>query len=307
MIADAHTTKVFRTAATALADQLSVPLILLAATSPAARERGWAIAAAVLLVAALIAARQLRALENLVHEASHYNWSRHHRTLNDVLSAVLAATPTGASIGAYREGHLLHHGRFGTRDDPDRQRYEQLALEDLDRSGVLRYTGHILRRFIPYQRGWIEATGSAPLVSLLPFGWALVTVVTPALVLGGARWALSATGAWLLSYLIALPLLRFVAESSEHNYRGTDSVFAATISNLGSLQRLAIHPHGDGYHTIHHLWPGVPHHRLAALHRELLAASPEYRERIRYRTSVLQRPRTGISGPRLPSPRRSDD
>ncbi|MER6218502.1 fatty acid desaturase family protein [Streptomyces sp. NPDC001674] len=306
LIADAHNTKVFRTGASALADQLSVVLLLLAATSPAARELGQPLAVLILLIAVLIAARQLRALENLVHEASHYNWSRHHRTLNDVLSAVLAATPTGASIKAYRESHLLHHGRFGTRHDPDRQRYEQLALEDLDRSGVLRYIGNILRRFIPYQRGWIKATGSAPLISLLPFGWALVTVVTPALVLDGARWALSAAGAWLFAYLIALPLLRFVAESSEHNYRGTDSVLAATISNFGTLQRLVIHPHGDGYHTIHHLWPGVPHHRLAALHRELLAESVEYREQIRYRTGVLQRPQTGIPDPRLPSPRKSD-
>jgi uncharacterized membrane protein YfcA len=36
--------------------------------------------------------------------------------------------------------------------------------------------------------------------------------------------------------LVTLPLLRFVVESSEHVYNGTDTIFDATIANRGLLR-----------------------------------------------------------------------
>ena len=55
---------------------------------------------------------------------------------------------------------------------------------------------------------------------------------------------------------------------------GATSVAEATTSNIGLLDRLLIHPHGDGYHVAHHLWPRIPHHQLPAFHREaVLSAS----------------------------------
>src|SRR5262249_21305551 len=43
--------------------------------------RGWWMVIWVVLW--VVACRALRAFENLTHEASHYNWSRKHRRLND--------------------------------------------------------------------------------------------------------------------------------------------------------------------------------------------------------------------------------
>ncbi|MFI7275334.1 fatty acid desaturase [Streptomyces sp. NPDC049879] len=275
---------------------MTVPALLLAATSPPVRDAGRPLTAAALAVAVLLAARQLRALECLVHEASHFNWSRKHRTLGDVLATLLAGVPTGARIADYRSSHLVHHGRFGTSADPDRQRYEELGLEDLDRSGVAPLTLGLLRRFGPYQRGWLATLGSAPVAAALPFAWCAAVVVLPAWLLGDTAWAALAGAAWLATHLLALPALRFLAESGEHVYREADTVFAATVSNLGFLQRALIHPHGDGHHTVHHLWPGVPHHQLARLHRLLLERNAEYRTGLRYRTRVLESPRTGWPG-----------
>ncbi|WP_091089330.1 fatty acid desaturase family protein [Micromonospora nigra] len=292
-IARAHATNVWRTTAVAVLDHLTIPVVLLAATSPAVRHAGWLVICTAVLLGVVVAARQLRALECLVHEASHFNWSRRHRTLGDVLAAVLAGVPTGARIADYRQSHLVHHGRFGTAADPDRQRYEQLDLEDLDRSDLGSYAVGLLCRFVPYQRGWLDTLGSAPGTALLPFAWCAVVIVLPGWLLGGPVWAGSAALAWLVAHLVALPVVRFIGESSEHVYREADTVFAATVSNLGLAQRLLIHPHGDGYHTIHHMWPGVPHHQLAKLHRVLLSEDDEYRSKIRYRTRVRQRPRTG--------------
>ena len=56
-------------------------------------------------------------LECLVHEASHYNWSRHRR-LNDLAANVLAAIPVFSTVGRYRVGHFIHHRMKGAEDDP---------------------------------------------------------------------------------------------------------------------------------------------------------------------------------------------
>jgi fatty acid desaturase len=293
VIARAHTTRLGRTVTLAVLDHLSVVAVLLAATSPAVRGLGaWAVAVAV-PVAVLVAARQLRALECLVHEASHFNWSRHHRRAADALATVLACLPTGARIADYRASHLLHHGKFGTAADPDRQRYTELGLEDLDRTRATAFAAGLARRFVPYQLGWFATLGAAPVTAALPLLWSAALIVAPAALAGGAAWAVPAALVWLVTHVVALPALRFVGESSEHVYREADTVFDATVSNLGLVQRVLIHPHGDGYHTVHHLWPGVPHHRLRWLHHVLLAQDPAYRERLKYRTGVLQRPRTG--------------
>ncbi|MGW8380134.1 fatty acid desaturase [Streptomyces sp. ODS28] len=298
-LARAHTTRLARTAGQALFDFLSVPALLLAATSHPVRQAGPAALAAACLVALVLAARQLRGLENLVHEGSHFNWSRRHRTWNDVLTTVLAAAPTGARIADYRESHLAHHGKFGTAEDPDRLRYEELALEDMDRSGgvsgAAAFAREVLRRFGRYQRGWLATLGSAPIAAALPFAWAAVAVALPAWLLGGAAHAVAASALWLAAHLVGLPVVRFVAESSEHVYREADTVFGATVSNLGRVQRLLFHPHGDGFHTVHHLWPGIPHHQLARVHRLLLEHDPAYAAGLRYRTRVLERPRTGLT------------
>lgn len=294
VIAQAHKTQLWRTTALAAFDHLAVPTLLLGGTSPTVQAAGWLVFGVIVILAIVVSARQLRALECLIHEASHFNWSRHHRKAGDVLAALLAGVPTGVRIADYRESHLVHHSRFGTLLDPDRKRYEDLNLEDLDRSGIISYTYGLLRRFGSYQRGWLRSLGSTPTATALPFAWCLAIIVLPGWLMEGWFWAGTAGMAWLFTHLVTLPMLRFIGESSEHVYREADTVFEATISNLGLLQRLLIHPHGDGYHTIHHMWPGVPHHQLARLHQILLTHDEEYRSKLRHRIRVLESPRKGV-------------
>ncbi|MBV9450179.1 MAG: fatty acid desaturase [Streptosporangiaceae bacterium] len=241
-------------------------------------------------LAAFWVGRQLRALENLVHEASHFNWSRQRRAINDVLAVVLAVIPTGAWLSGYRQSHFLHHGRFGSAADPDRRRYSELALEDLSRTQFLGFTVGLSRRFWQYQRGWLGTLGDAPWLTVIPTAWATIWIVLPVWVTQGFRAAGVAAAIWLAAYLLALPIIRFIAESSEHIYRGSTTVFDATVSNLGLVHRLILHPHGDGYHTVHHMWPGVPHHRIARLHRFLMVNDCWYATRLQLRTRVLQTP-----------------
>jgi fatty acid desaturase len=292
-IAAAHATSIGRSALTAAFDQFTVivlPVAVAVWVSPAAWP--W-LTACFAMLAVFWIGRQLRALENLVHEASHFNWSRQQRVVNDILATVLAVAPTGAWLSGYRRSHLVHHGRFGSAADPDRRRYEELAIEDMDRTSLLRFAVGLARRFWPYQRGWLLGTlGENPLLAVLPAMWAAAFIVLPAWALQGFRAAGIAAAMWAGAYFLVLPVIRFVAESGEHMYRGTTTVFDATISNVGLAHRVIFHPHGDGYHTVHHMWPGVPHHQIARLHRLLLANDPQYATTLRMRTRILQQPLT---------------
>lgn len=289
-IAAAHATSLRRSVLTAAADHMSIPSLALAVPLFIAQVMPTWVALLSGITVVVLMGRQLRALECLVHEASHFNWSRRHRCLNDLLAVLLAVIPTGALLPEYRRSHLLHHGQFGTAADPDRQRYEELGIEDIDRTRLIRFTAGIIRRYGKYQRGWLGSLGEKPLIVMLPPAWATTTCAFPAWLVGGTASAAIAVGLWLAAYVVVLPVVRFVGESDEHLYRDGETVFDATVSNLGIVQRLLFHPHGDGYHTVHHLWPGVPHHRLARLHQTLLSRDPAYAGRLRYRKRTLSAP-----------------
>lgn len=294
LIAGAHQTRLGFTIFLAFGDCMSITVSALAVgwiftTAPLA----LALCAAVVLC--VFIGRQLRGLECLVHEASHFNWSRKHRRANDLLAFLLAGAPTGARIADYRASHLLHHGRFGTGSDPDLARYRQLGLEELPRQRFVIFAASVMARLPKYQVGWLAAITSTPTSLLAVITWFGIWIIAPAAALLSTTDIILTTGSWLICYTFVLPVIRFVGEAGEHIYSSTDTVFDATISNIGIWHRLLIHPHNDGYHTVHHLWPGVPHHQIRRLHRLLTVNDPDnYGKKLRYRTRVLQSPITGL-------------
>jgi fatty acid desaturase len=82
---------------------------------------------------------------------------------------------------------------------------------------------------------------------------------------------------WLVPYFCVYMPMRFLAEVSEHMALGQGSEFETTRNKLGWFQRYVMHPHGDGFHVTHHLYPRIPHQNLARAHR-LLMNDPVYRE-----------------------------
>lgn len=296
-IVAAHTTQLWRSLGAVATDLAAAGAALAGAAYVTTRfPLGIGVVLAILL-AVVVTSRSLRGLENMIHEASHFNWSRRHRRTNDVLAAMLAAAPTGSRISHYRVSHLLHHGQFGTAIDPDRQRYEDLDLEDLDRSSYGPFVRGMARRFIRYEFGWLREMGTSPRYLAVPVCWTAVVLFLPLVVLAGWGTALVAAGLWVVSFGVGLPAVRFVSEVSEHSYRDAQTVFDATLSNTGFLQRLVFHPHNDGFHTVHHMWPGVPHHALRRLHATLLTEDATgYAARLRNRTSVLQSPGVRLTG-----------
>jgi len=235
---------------------------------------------------AIVAARQMRGLECLVHEASHYNWTRKHR-LNDNLANLLGAWPVLSQVRTYRKTHQLHHLRLGTDADTDLVRWNKLRLHELDRTKPLMFGLGLARRIIPYVPGWWWAIGVDPGTVARFVLWHLVLVAILAALTSPAHALLIWLFGWLIPLFIVLPVIRFIGELEEHNYPLT-SVIESTNTNIGLVHRVLLHPHGDGYHTLHHLFPTIPFFRVAAVHRQLMKMDPEnYGSRVPIRYRVL--------------------
>lgn len=254
-------------------------------------------------VGALVVARQMRGLECLVHEASHFNWIRRPRRLNDISANFLAAVPMCMTVAGYRQQHLLHHNCYGSYKDPDYVRLTELDIDNLTSDNSTALIFGIIARFPKYLIGWMKAIGTHPhniglwlawhTVVLSGFILFLIFIGTPAekafhdvLI----SWVLF----WLLPMFFLLPFIRFVGEINEHAYPSSDcsnveTLFSTTITNHGFLHKLLIHPTGDGYHLAHHLFPSVPGWKLRIMHNHMIDLDPALRAQILERRTLSLR------------------
>jgi len=284
-----NATKLARSAVTALVDCMIIVGMPLMAVTLHLRQP-VAIGAFVLL-AWVAVSRALRGLECLTHEASHYNISRSHN-LNDAIGNILAAIPTFQLVGQFRSGHVpKHHQLFGTSLDPDLRRYDELDLHSIDRSKIWRFARDIARRLPRYMGGWFRNTGTDARTIAAAMSWHIVFYIAPLAVAAGFVRAIELWAIFFaVPFLCVLPVIRLIGEAGEHVYRGSATVFEATVSNVGRIHKALIHPHGDGFHLVHHLWPSVPHHQLEAAHRMLIDLDPTGFNTSRQRNSLIEEP-----------------
>jgi fatty acid desaturase len=253
--------------------------------------RQWATIGVFVVASWLVAARALRGLECLTHEASHFNISRSRR-VNDIVGNVVAAIPTFQLVSQFRAGHVpKHHQRFGTSIDPDLRRYDELDLHTIDRSTPWSFTKAIARRLPRYVSGWFRNTGADAATMTVAVAWHLIFFIMPLALVAGILHAIELWAIFfVVPFLVVLPVIRLIGEAAEHVYRESATVFDATVSNVGVIHQVLIHPHGDGFHLVHHLWPSVPHHQLGAAHRTLLALDAAGFGASRQRHSLIEEP-----------------
>ncbi|PRG73465.1 fatty acid desaturase [Burkholderia multivorans] len=232
---------------------------------------GWVIAPLALLV---VGNRQ-RALGNLLHEASHGNLSL-NRHFNDYLAYLVLAAPLLNSLAIYRNLHARHHAWLGdAQDDPD-------LLPPLAREGdgwfhvYIRYltkfslilgslTGHLMTspwrpRHQLYIVAWWAAVMSILLAANIHFTGVFLAL-------------------WFGARITVFHAITTFREMTDHYALKPGGIFSFTreIPDNGVLSTL-IHPHHNGYHLTHHLFPAVPYHQLPELHAQLMTLSA-FRER----------------------------
>jgi fatty acid desaturase len=242
----------------------------------------WA-AVLVYPVILLFVARQLRAVELIVHDASHYNFMRRSRELNDWLADWIFAAPVSQTVHEYRGTHFLHHKDFGGSQDPCLRRMVELNKEDASAGGRRKWAlGPSIRYIISYygtvapsSKGlfsfirWHAVVGAIGISAL-----ALFSDIRP--VVAACSWTL----VWMVPLLTTLPLLRMRAERDEHDYfihNGTE--FSATLTSVGFLNNLIFHPWNDAFHLLHHLYPDIPQTRHKRVHDLLHELDSAYQRR----------------------------
>lgn len=238
-----------------------------------------------LLGIAVISAQQ-HGLAVLMHEGAH-RLLLPNRKWNDRLSDWLCAYPLLLDTAMYRKLHLPHHRHTWTERDPDldlarhfpitRAGFRRKILRDLTgRTGAKSIYG--LARIYAGLSPAGRTLEGRPLRSAF---WDLVRSRRGSLlaysgifficVLAGHAeaffllWMTPAlTGLWLLLRLRSIAEHAAVPDFSDplRNTRTTRaSIFA----------RFLLAPHHVNYHLEHHLYPFVPHYRLAQVHRILSA------------------------------------
>lgn len=226
--------------------------------------------------AALLIASRQRGMENLLHEATHKHLSSNPR-LNDAIAWYLAL-PLGHCLPMERRSHMKgHHSHFWDGAyDPDFQRYIAMGLHKLPVASPWQLLAILVRGLPIYFCGAVRAfffpPGEPALLRLVRAGFWLIVVVlvlTTGVIVPFVIY-------WLVPFVIVLTPLRYIAELSEHSAMGCSSEFGTTRNNIGWVQRYFLHPHGDGFHLVHHLYPGVPFYNLARVHA-LLMQDPVYR------------------------------
>jgi len=251
---------------------LSIPLLVPGA-SPLLSVLLWTIG----LLA--IASRQ-RALEHLLHEASHGHLFKNQK-LNKWVTFCFVAFPNFNSLEEYRTSHTVHHKSLGDDDDPDLLHYKRLRVDELPvpmkrfvlyyvvyngiRISYLQLEDHIRRI-----RGCFQESESARAYrSIFLFG----VLPIAGYVLGWTNLLLI----WFVPRLFVLPVIRYFGEISKHAVliKNTNYLHMSRNRFPSFLERYLASAHNDNYHLVHHLFPGIPFYNLPRAHRVLLQ-DPDY-------------------------------
>jgi len=298
-LAAALTEAVLTIASIPLVGMICVWTIWLLGTGPVSSWASVLIGIGLYAFCCTLIARQQRGLELMVHDASHRCWCNRSITLNNISANLLVAFPMACRVEEYWLSHRVHHGIYGSREDPCRRRLRSIGVRTIDLSTTSRIVLAVLRWLPRYNMAYYREISSLSLKQCLQFlAWHVVVLVAPVAICIAistqASLAFSlmvAVGGWLLFWAVPatvfLPVLRSIAEMEEHDYERGNTEFETTFTNGGWLHRLLIHPKNDAYHLLHHMFPNIPervHHRV---HRMLMQHDEKYRSAL-HRRKLLE-------------------
>lgn len=228
-----------------------------------------------IMVLLLLPGRQL-SLAVLMHEAGHGSLFASQR-LNRWVGQWLCALPTLGDMHSYASGHLEHHRKAGTVDDPDLPNYRAYPVSPASfRRKVIRdltgQTGFKLLASLAAGGAGNMNNGLAREPHLLAKQvgvQGLLAAVLAALGWGWTWWL------WFGTFMTTYMLVIRVRQVAEHAvvpdlYNPDPRANTRTVL-APAWQRFLIAPSFVNYHLEHHFMAGVPCYRLPQLRRLLQA------------------------------------
>ncbi len=228
------------------------------------------------LLAVAVIGTRIRGLGRLVHESSHRTLTR-SRALNDLLGW-MAGWPILQSLSGYIDSHVKkHHRHLGSEDlDPDymglphvygmhrsavHARAYLLGLPKVGTTvGYLQYL--VMHRMWPKEEDRKERQARVVFLLVLLF----VIVATEHFGLFVIYWLvpLLTTASWVGSFIEFLEHYPLMETAPKVDIYMTRNRLCGPVSDF------FFGIHGEGYHLVHHLFPGLPAWQLAEAHRILM-------------------------------------
>ena len=224
----------------------------------------------------LFTATRLRGLNNIVHECSHFTYCEHRE--DNVLYGSICASLILGCFRDYREEHMTHHAHLGDYEhDRDLKSIRDLRLEDpLSPATIARHLFTIASgRHLPY---YFRANLSARDGTVYAFvkAWLVASAI--------AFLVLDPVAAILLVWLPFVWIftaINYLTDCVDHGglIEAEDELEASRNLSVPKQLGPLLFPRNDCYHLVHHLFPQVPAHHLAACHERLMM-HPDYRARM---------------------------
>jgi fatty acid desaturase len=233
----------------------------------------WPNPVTVVLAIILLAGRQL-GLSVLMHDCGHRTLFR-SAFLNDFVGQWFCALPVLNDQPSYARGHLEHHRRAGSPEDPDLPNYQAypISRESFRRKVIRDLTGQTGLKLITYivrrASGVLSAekrAASWPFVQQLAVQFILfLTLAT-----FGIGWTYLL---WTIAYLTVFMLIVRIRQVAEHA-AVPDRFNPDVRQNTRTVdapwwQRMIFAPFGVNYHMEHHFMASVPCYKLCELREHL--------------------------------------
>jgi fatty acid desaturase len=246
----------------------------------------WALA--VLPIGWMVIGTRMRALATILHEAAHRLLVR-QRWLNILFGTLLSGWWIAQLHCRYFASHVLGHHRWLGHPvkDPDIAQYHRLDLIHQDPATFLRRNllhlllglktlanlPYLLRdRLLPEPGMKLSREAK---VETAGFVIAWIGLITLLIVNG---WLLPFLVIWIVPYFTTFQAVNHLIETLEHFpltwTRADDHEW--TRNRKGPwIERWLTGAHGEGWHRVHHVLPGIPFWNLKRAH-ELLMTDPVY-------------------------------
>lgn len=247
---------------------------------------------ALYIITPFIVASRQHGLFVIMHDQVHGNIARKgsKRWIGDLIANVFCSYPLGMNTNRYREQHLTHHKYPNGQQDPywhsmntlkgwkqpqTRKQYTLTLLKDLlgmtpGDTMKLIWPWHVFSNHFSRKL----KNGIPPLSLPDRLGLYIFMAAVGVFIFYYRPWA--ALVLWFLAQNFILNAIIRVRAMAEHPFvevSKNDDIAQIAYSNTVTpniFERFFFAPFNASYHTVHHLYPGLPTYNLKRAHKKLL-------------------------------------